>query len=267
MKKIFTILSVLLISLQLVNAQNSSELNSFKVNVLPKYSSYFSQASMTDNGQLELSALEKYIVLSTDSKNTIMADICTAWQNSFIIVSYGSKRELWGRNPENGSTRQMDCWDLNASRLSQIPVTTSTFHPWFFYIGGQLGYDTQKNVSMSLSTRLGFYLLLNRWDMAATFATGLAGPVEGDPSYWSNVGLMSRVHFPIRKIGINPNIGGEITYTPFGGGAGTFSGAVLAGIGWYVGVGSLDFGVSIGNQVTGMVGFTFVPKLKGKKLE
>jgi len=59
----------------------------------------------------------------------------------------------------------------------------------------------------------------------------------------------------------------EITYTPFGVGAGTFSGAVLAGVGWYIGVGSLDLGVSIGNQVTGMVGFTFIPKLKSKKLE
>jgi len=267
MKKILIILSVLLISSQLADAQNSGELNSFKANVLPKYSTYFNEASMNGSGQLELSALGKYIALPEDGKNTIMTDICNSWQSSFIIVSYGSKRELWGKSPENGSTRQMDAWDLNASRLSQLPMTTSSIHPWFFYFGGQLGYDTQKNVSMSLSTRLGFFLLMNRWDMAATFSTGLAGNIEGDPSYWSNVGLMSRVHFPIRKIGISPNIGGEITYTPFGGGAGTFSGAALAGIGWYVGIGSLDIGVSIGNQVVGMIGFTYVPKSKGKKLE
>lgn len=265
MKQSLSILLAFLIGTQLLNAQGSKELDSFKEKVMPKYSKYFNQASLTESGQLGLSALDQYMALSTDARKSILTEICTEWPNTYVIVSSGTKKELWGRNSANGTVRLMDTWDLNASRLTKMPETASTMHPWFFYIGGQIGGDTQKNVNMSVNTRLGFFLLLNRWDMAATLSTGLSGNIEGEPSYWSNVGLMSRVHFPIRKIGISPNIGGEVTYTPFGNGAGTISGAAVAGISWYIGSGSLDLGVSIGSQITAMGGFTFAPRPKNKK--
>ena len=267
MKQSLAILLAFLIGAQLLNAQGSKELDSFKEKVMPKYSKYFNQASLTESGQLGLSALDQYKMLSSDARKAIMVVICTEWPESYVIVSSGSKKELWGRNTGNGTVRLMDTWDLNASQLTKMPETSSTLHPWFFYIGGQIGGDTQKNVNMSVNTRLGFFLLLNRWDMAATLSTGLSGNIESEPSYWSNIGLMSRVHFPIRKIGISPNIGGEMTYTPFGNGAGTISGAAVAGISWYIGSGSLDLGVSVGKQITAMGGFTFAPRAKGKKLE
>lgn len=265
MKQLLSILLAFLIGTQLLNAQSSKELDSFMEKIMPKYSKYFNQASLTESGQLGLSALDQYKVLSMDAKKAILTEICTAWPNTYVIVSSGSNRELWGRNAGNGTVRLMDTWDLNASQLSKLPEATSAMHPWFFYVGGQIGGDTQKNINMSVNTRIGFFLLLNRWDMAATLSTGLSGNIDGEPSYWSNIGLMSRVHFPIRKIGISPNIGGEVTYTPFGNGAGTISGAAVAGISWYIGSGSLDLGVSVGKQITAMGGFTFAPRPKGKR--
>ncbi len=40
-------------------------------------------------------------------------------------------------------------------------------HPWFFYIGGASQMDSSnKNLNGALSARLGFFLLLNKLDLA-----------------------------------------------------------------------------------------------------
>jgi hypothetical protein len=269
MKQLLAIFFAFLISSQLTNAQNSRKLESFKEKVLPEYSTYFNQAELAENRQLNLSAVDKYILLPADRKKEIMVNISKAWQDSLVLVHYGSKRELWGWSAETGNAILLDKWDLNAPLFVKPQIANPQYtvsHPWFFYIGGQLGGDLQGSINLSLNTRLGFFLLKNRWDMATTFSTGLTGNLESEssPANWSNLGLMSRVHFPIRKIGLSPNIGGEITMSP-NGGSNTVNWAAVLGISWYVGFGSLDIGVSIGDQISTMGGFTFFPKGKNNK--
>lgn len=70
---------------------------------------------------------------------------------------------------------------------------------------------------------------------------------------------MSRVHFPIKKLGIVPNIGGELSFSKYGDADGTNAAYLVGGFSWFVGVGSLDIGVMIGEFTTGMFGFTIYP--------
>lgn len=264
MKQAYIILFTFLLGFQQTYAQVSKKLESFKEKVLPEYSTYFSQAELTEKGQLNLSAIDKYILLPADGKKAIIADISKTWQDSLILVHYGSKRELWGWKAETGNARLLDKWDLNASQLTKTlpekPQTT-TYHPWFIYVGGQLGGDNQKNINLSLNTRFGFFLLMNRWDLATTLSAGLAGNVEATSTDWVNVGLMSRVHFPIKKLGISPNIGGEISMASLSGTQSTNK-SLLIGISWFVGFGSLDIGVRLGNEISTVGGLTIAPKIK-----
>jgi len=267
MKQVYIILFALLLGPQQTNAQASKKLESFKEKVLPGYSMYFNQAELTENGQLNLSAVDKYILLSADGKKAIMVNISKTWRDSLVLVHYGSKRELWGWSTETGNARMLDEWDLNAPQLAktqlekpQIPVS----HPWFIYVGGQFGGDNQKNINLSLNTRVGFFLLRNRWDFATTLSAGLTGNVDATSTGWANVGLMSRVYFPIKKLGISPNIGGEISMASFGSTQSTNK-SLLLGISWFVGFGSLDIGIRIGNEVSTVGGLTIAPRIRNNK--
>lgn len=267
MKQVYIILFALLLGLQQTNAQATKKLESFKEEVLPEYSIYFNQAELTDNGQLNLSAADKYIVLSSDAKKAIMVIITKSWGESLVLVHYGSKSELWGWNAQTGNTNMLDEWDLNVQRLMNTLAAKANmpvYHPWFVYIGGQFGGDNQKNINLSLNTRVGFYLLMNRWDFATTISAGLSGNVDDTGTGWANLGLMSRVHFPIRKLGLSPNIGGEFSLASFGG-AQSNSKSLLIGISWFVGFGSLDIGFKFGNEISTLGGLTIAPGVKKNK--
>lgn len=267
MKQVPIILFALLLGSQQTYSQVSKKLESFKEKVLPEYSMYFNQAELTENGQLNLSAFNKYILLSSDGKKAIMVNISKTWRDSLVLVHYGSKRELWGWSAETGNAKLLDEWDLNAPQLPKPLLAKpqiTVFHPWFFYVGGQLGGDNQKNINLLFNTRLGFFLLLDRWDFATTLSAGLTGNLNSTSTALVNVGLMSRVHFPIKKYGISPNIGGEISLASFGGTQSTNK-SLLLGISWFVGFGSLDIGIRIGNEVSAMGGLTVSPKIKNNK--
>ena len=266
MKQLLTILFTLFLGSQTMIAQDSKKLESFRENIMPGYGMYFDRAGLTEKGQLSLSAIDSYTGLLADEKRTIMVKIITAWQDSLVLVHYGSKREIWGRSSESGNVMLLDEFDLNAPPLS-IPVKIDArAHPWFFYIGGQLGGDSQHNINLALNLRLGFFLLLNRWDLATTVSGGLTGNTSymSSGTGWTSLGFMTRVHFPIKKLGLSPNIGGEITATVFGDTPADVNAALVLGLSWYVGFGSLDVGIHIGNILSGSAGYTMSPQMKRK---
>ncbi len=263
MKQLLIILFLILLCSQQTFTQVSKKLESFRKEVLPEYSMYFNQAELTEYGQLNLSAVDKYNELSADGKKEIMANINTAWRDSLFFVHYGSQIELWGLSVETGIVQLLDGWDLNSPQLVIVPKIVPQPHPWFFYVGGQLGFDNymKGNYNYSFNTRLGFFLLSNRWDFAATFSKGATDnlDIESSTMQWSNFGLMSRVHFPIKEYSISPNIGAEITLASFGKTPSTVSGSLVFGVSWFVGIGCLDFGIKIGNITTSMIGYTMFP--------
>jgi len=266
MKRFIFILCTILFSLQQTQAQDSKKIGLFREKVLPEYNMYFNAADLTVSGQLSLFAVEGYTKMNIEDKGAIMAKIFSAWKDSIVQVRYGSKREIWGFTGETRSLQLLDVFDLNSTLHLKTTIIASRPHPWFFYLGAQFGGDNQHDINVALNLRLGFFLLLNRWDLATTFSGGLTGNTQfiSAATGWSNVGLMSRVHFPIKKIGLSPNIGGQITMSVNGSTPAQVNGAVVAGLSWYVGIGCLDIGVQVGNVVTGMIGFTLAPKIRRK---
>ncbi len=270
MKKSVTLLYILTIWIQAGHAQDAgSSIESFRYNVLPSFITCFSAADLTFKGQLRLSALPKYAQFTTMEKKAVMDKLIYNWQESLVMVEYESKRELWGWNSEALKSLLLDSWDINTIPVSQ-PTSTNIAqtdnHPWFYYVGGMFTLDSFKNINMAFNTSLGFFLLKNRWDLAATFSASILGNVEAeDASSQISSGLQSKVYFPVPKYRISPNIGAEIAWTTSSyaeSSAVTFTPAALLGISWHVGGGSLDFGLKINKQPTAMIGYTFIPKLK-----
>lgn len=267
MKKLFILLLLVVPSFMMSKAQPASgKLETFRTQVLPAYSTYFGSADLTEGGHLHLTALDSYIQLSPSARKSVMDNLLKSWQEPLVMVSYGSVNELWGRDTDGVRSLLLDSWDSNPRVPESKPATTKTpAHPWFCYAGYHFQYDSEKNINLALNTRIGFFLLLNRWDLAVTFTGSAFGNVDADPAVKASLGLMSRVYFPIPELKISPNIGGNLAWesiivndeitkkaTP----------SLLTGISWFVGPGSFDIGVTINKEPTVMVGYTFVPAFR-----
>jgi len=269
MKKLPAILFIFLLGWQQTFAQASGKLDALREKVLPQYSNYISNAEITENGQLNLSASDSYAALPAASKKSILSNITTTWRDSTVMVHYGSKGELWGWNARTSETKLLDEWDMAVIvpvPKIQVPAAQKTnLHPWFLYLGGQFMGDNMQNINLSYNTRIGFFLLLNRWDLATTFSAGVSGNVDADGTPYANIGLMSRVHFPLKKYKISPNVGAEMTYVSFGEAESTYVPSLVVGLSWYVGIGRVDIGIKIGDITSGMGGYTMYPGLKHVK--
>jgi hypothetical protein len=182
MKKLFILLLILLPVAMTTKAQPASgKLDTFRTQVLPAYSTYFGSADMTEGGHLQLFALESYVQLSPSARKSVMDNLLKGWPESLVLVSYGSINELWGRNADGHQSVLLDNWDNNLPSLQTQPKTAKTpAHPWFCYAGYHFQYDSEKNINLALNTRIGFFLLLNRWDLAVTFTGSAFGNVDAD---------------------------------------------------------------------------------------
>ena len=175
------------------------------------------------------------------------------------------KRELWNYDNIAENAQLLDEWDFNISQPALAsnlhkPVT----HPCFAYIGGQIG-GTKNNFGASINIRIGFFLLKNRWDLAASASGGFTDNPNNDTTtftQWSNIGLMSRIHFPIKKLHISPYIGAEMTIYTFGVATSEIKYAGVAGLSWYTGIGSIDIGVRVAEIVSGMGGYMVAPNIQ-----
>lgn len=268
MKKLLIFLSVILLGSQLAYSQSPEKLVQFKEKVLPLYSTYFSQAELTEKGQLTLLAASSYYTLAAERKKAVLSEVANAWKDSLIIVRLDTKRELWGWNSRTSETKLLDEFDMAIPLPAARPVSdtqNSMMHPWFFYVGGQFSGDSQKNINLSLNTRIGFFLLLNRWDFASTLSVGSSGNIETEGTPWANIGVMSRVHFPIKNTGFSPNVGLEMTLASFGDTEPTFVPSLVVGFSWFVGIGRIDVGVKIGDITSAMGGYTMFPGMKNAR--
>ncbi len=276
MKKLQILILLLVVAQQFSIAQNATEkLNVFSSDVLPSYSLYFASARLTPDNQLELTATAEYNLLSANIKKTMMNNLLRSWHETLVIVKYESKRELWGSEADTNRALLLESWDINAAapvqatQTNPLPGSKSSMHPWFFYLGGSEMIDSNKNINIAFSSSVGFFLLKNRWDLAATFSGSAMGNFgnESDMAGQTSIGLQSKVYFPIEKYHISPNIGFEIArarYSISETVSKSFTSALVTGISWYIGIGSLDLGFRISEQSMVMIGYTFVPRLKSK---
>jgi hypothetical protein len=273
MKQALIILSMLLIGFQQSVAQGSTTIESFNSDIMPQYLDYFNRAELTGNGQLQLTATGKYILLTMPDKKNMMNGVVKSWQESLVLIHLDSKSELWGWNNDSGTALLLDSWDLSSPihlKMSGSKMEGTSRHPWFFYLGGMTYIDSNKNFDAALNAHVGFFLLLDRWDLSASYSETVKGTITTDETSGSgnttgqlSLGLLSKVYFPIKQLNISPNIGGEIdfnfTTNVSTDAVSTLTPSLLLGVSWYVGIGSLDIGCKIGNGVTTLIGYTIIP--------
>jgi len=59
-----------------------------------------------------------------------------------------------------------------------------------------------------------------------------------------------------------PHLGFELAYSSFGTTNSGFVPSFLIGLSWYVGVGSINFGINVGETINGAGGLTVFPNAK-----
>ena len=277
MNKLKILIILLLAAFEASTAQNAEErLKMFRTSVLPMYNVYFTAAELSSEKQLSLAATTDYNLLSPEGKKNMMDKLLRSWSETLVIVNYESKRELWAIDTKTQKVLLLENWDRETGvALQQKPPQSNASsktaqHPWFFYLGANELVDSNKNINIAFSTSVGFFLLKNRWDLAATFNGSISGNFgnESDISGQTGIGLQSKVYFPIEKYKISPNIGFELANTRYSISETTtnsFTPSLITGISWYVGIGSLDLSFRIGKQSVVMLGYTFIPRMKSAK--
>jgi hypothetical protein len=271
MKQIYTALFIFFIG-QCSFAQTNE--TSFNENVLSQFGSYFENAELGENGTIHLQAKEVYSSLTQEKKNTIIELVLSKLENqTFAIVSCGYKRELWKKNVPFNEVKLLDDWDLNNlySQKSSLKTLQKTdVHPWFFYFGTNDSFSKDM-ANISLASRIGFFLLKDRWDFALSCSAGISGYETTTASV--DVGLMTKVYFPIKKYNISPYAGTGISHitsaTSVSGGddmeSNSWNIPLYLGISWFTGPGSLDLGFQISDNTIFTIGYTFSPSALFKK--
>ena len=141
-------------------------------------------------------------------------------------------------------------------------------HPWFVYLGGMGQYTSDHQITAALNSRIGFFLLRDRWDFAWTLSMGASGVDTTDLGFNISYGVMSKYYFPLKKIKLSPNVGidlGNNVYMVDDQSTNSSYFSLLTGISWFVGKGSLDLEFKIGDEFTTLIGYTFYPGLAGNK--
>jgi hypothetical protein len=223
---------------------------------------YFETDSISATS-VHLKAKPYYINTSMQSKTFVIDNILSLRNKRIAYVRYDHKREIWGKNASN-TTILIDNIDLNNSTLKKPEIESQKLvkHPWFLYFGGQ-GMLRPHYVNVSSDARAGFFLLLNRWDLALSLGWSVIDS-GGDYTFNAPIGLSSKYYFPmtIKKQRISPYFGGGTGYMYMDNSNSTewqLDLSALAGISWAVGSGSLDLGLQYGkvSKFGVTIGYTF----------
>lgn len=265
-------------------AQTSSERGFQKEAFLSQFNTYFSNAEVSENGVLYLTAKDSYSSLSENMKKAIISSVFSKRHQAFVSVSCGYKRELWQMNFVSNTAFLLDSWDLNSLEAPKTILKTlqkTDAHPWFLFFGLSGTYNSDM-LNVNAATRVGFFLLKNYWDLALSCSMGMFGGLSDDDSVNAlvDLGIMSKVYFPIKKLKVSPYIGAGVSYVcsfnnvmnneisefDFSSNSYSWNYPIYIGINWFVGPGSLDFGVQFNeNNPIFMIGYTFSPNKLFKK--
>jgi len=276
MKKYILIFSLMISIACLAQSGNESKDGFQKESFLSQFDTYFEDVELNEAGIIQLQAKESFASLPIEKKNTIMELVLSKENDVLVTVAYRYKRELWEKNKLSNTVALLDSWDLNILYKPKTTLKTlqkTDIHPWFLYFGMNSSFTSDGDAgSLYLSSRLGFFLLKNRWDLALSYSLGMSGAGESTTAN-SDLGLMSKVYFPIEKYNISPYAGlgisylwslydevyNEITNKHEYPTSTLWQVPIYLGVNWYVGPGSLDFGFQISKNSVFMIGYTFSP--------
>ncbi|MDR1348794.1 MAG: hypothetical protein LBJ63_10320 [Prevotellaceae bacterium] len=231
--------------------------------VIP-FNNYFESDSTTETS-VNLNAKQGYIDASMQTKQFIIDNVLSSRNRKVAFISYGDIREIWGKDAY-GNTVLLDSINMNSSNFGKIRENSQKLikHPWFFYFGGQGMYTPETSGNIAFNARVGFFLLLNKWDLALSLSLSHTTNHGGDDMGYIPIGLTSKYYFPmtVKKQRISPYLGGGIEYVAdITNGEKQINFPILAGVSWALGPGSLDVGVQYGktSKFTATAGYTFFP--------
>jgi hypothetical protein len=238
----------------MLHAQTGNSFESFKSRILIEQSIYFSNVTLIQNDIPELYATASYISKSSAQKRIIMKQVAQYWPTSVIIVNAGVKKEMWKKADKGNAAVLIDEWTTD---LSNPLKAAKQYNRFYFSLGYQNAMSGGESVNKYGYFRFGGFLILNRVDLSSSLSF-MAIPVTAAKNDLStNISLMGRVHFPIKKYNLSPNVGFEM----FVGGNDYSQYALNLGVSWFVGFGSIDLGFRISEISSLMGGVTLSPKL------
>ncbi len=270
MKRSAIILLILLSGIQILHAQDlAGKLASLNDKLISQYSLYFTSAELTEAKQLKLNAKTDYVKLSKSGRKAVVDNLIRSWQESLVIIQNETYKELWTWDNDKNESRFIDSWDLVAkvnSNPADKVFSPVSKHPWFFYVGNMLRYNSNHDLNGAINLRMGFFLLRNRWDVAASVSEQLSGNVDNDDDLTvsTNVGLSTKVYFPIKNLNISPYVGGMASISATSGNS-TATPSFLVGASYLLGIGCFDVGMSMGKSTMMMVGYTIIPNYRFSK--
>jgi hypothetical protein len=237
-----------------IKAQTDSNFERFKGVVLSEHSAYFSSVSLIPNNIPQLDATTTYTALTVAGKKNLLNQITNKWPSTIIIVNTGVKKEMWKKADKGNSAILIDEWLVDITK----PLDKNLqFNRYYFSLGYQNATSGGKTAHKYGYFRLGGFLILNRLDLSSSLSF-LSIPVTTTKNDLStNISLMARVHFPIPKYNLSPNIGFEF----FVGGNDYTQHALNLGISYFVGFGSIDLGFRIAEIPSLMGGITVSPAI------
>lgn len=262
MKKVRLIIVAIFFGTVCAFSQTGTDFDHFSGSVFPEYRAYFDKTILSEKGKLQLIANESFEQMSTSQQSTIISEMLKEWKDSLILVYSPQKTQIWSRNTESKTFQIIDEMSNYIIYKPAEELNIARMQPFFVYFGGMISFNEQKILNLAINTRAGFYLLYNRWDMALTMSAGRTGNVEMTSTGYSSIGVASRVHFPIKRTGVVPHIGLELAYSSFGQTSQGFVPSVVFGLSWFVGVGSVNIGINVGDNISGAGGFTVFPGAK-----
>ena len=228
----------------------------------------FLRGGYAKDGKLQLVTNADYESLSKAQKKEVLNRVARDFQGYDICV-YGQnqQRELWLSTAQG--VRMLDTWNNDSLQIADyLPLQLKRHGDTkvFYYMGGSYnGGDGFYNGALNL--RAGTYLYKNLIDAAVTVNMGGSKVDDGDSEFTGDVGIDSRFYLPlhIKDVNLAPYVGAGISwiFAP----EKMHELRILAGACWFVGPGSLDFGLQLGTETDYAltVGYTFRIPQKHKK--
>lgn len=219
-------------------------------------------------GKLYLITNADYATLSDSQKQDVLNKIAQEFAGYDMTLYTGNQqRELW--IADGNAIKCIDKWDNDSLRMEDylpLELKRNGKTKVFYYIGGMLN-GGNGNTNYSLNLRTGSYLYQNLIDASVTLNLG-GSKVDGKSQFTGDVGLDSRVYLPfrIKNINLAPYAGAGISWS-FAPDS-YFELRLLAGGCWFIGPGSLDFGLQYGTKsdFAFTLGYTFrIPAKKKQK--
>ena len=221
----------------------------------------------TVNDKVYLNANENYAQISESEKRQLISKFMELYYGyDVVVIAATGEEELW--TTANGAPSQVEQWNatnLDLQNYSPLELQTTGDSRVFFSAGAMLNYSSDM-FSSSITLQGGTYLYKNFIDLSLSLNVGINKAKESKSQFTGDVGLSTRVYpYRFKKLMLAPYVGGGVgfIFAPDT----SFEPRVLAGVCWYVGPGSLDFGGQWGTKSDWSItiGYTFRPSFGIKK--